>query len=411
MRSTVFANACVCSVVAIVLRIGGAADPEQETCLASGGCRDAAAEVGRRARCLDFYRSLPRREDFFRRVQQPAGMPTKRFQEFLARGGIHPRGVVLTSEYYELPLSVNKSRLQQEVSALLAGADWEGASPQNAKQGVASKHFRLTRGTGGDLVGPFQEVDGRLARSPYIRAILSELGGVVGNVALMRLEPEGFVDEHFDMNPYWDGRVRVHIPIWTNKRVTFRCGQRGEMRSLSMRAGRAYLFDNHLGHSVQNAGSSARVHLTVDLVGSRRFWALVEAGAALGSEPRRPSRPRRVVDEAGGASVAIESWRDQDLQQGIHAVADAMAATAAQLGLGGEARSVADAWKASAPAAARSEDVHLVQRLAVERACEAPDEVNVSRAGLVEVIDSVAAIHRLAEADAELPVIGGVAVQ
>ena len=42
-----------------------------------------------------------------------------------------------------------------------------------------------------------------------------------------------------------------------------------------MAAGKVYLFDNHMGHSVRNDGTEARVHLTVDLVGSRRFWNMV----------------------------------------------------------------------------------------------------------------------------------------
>ena len=78
-------------------------------------------------------------------------------------------------------------------------------------------------------------------------------------------------------------RVRVHIPIVTNKQVVFSCGQRGDEVRLHMKAGRAYLFDNHLGHAVRNDGSTPRVHLTVDLVGSRRFWELVRLSRRISS--------------------------------------------------------------------------------------------------------------------------------
>ena len=40
------------------------------------------------------------------------------------------------------------------------------------------------------------------------------------------------VEAHFDTDPYWVPRVRVHIPVRTNEHVLFKCGQRGdEVRS------------------------------------------------------------------------------------------------------------------------------------------------------------------------------------
>mmetsp|Transcript_131639 Transcript_131639/g.421126 ORF Transcript_131639/g.421126 Transcript_131639/m.421126 type:complete len:438 (+) Transcript_131639:87-1400(+) len=379
---------------------------------AAGACSGNSGES--RRICEDFYANLPDRRAFFQRVQPPPGVPAERFGQLLAKGGIHPRGVILASEFYELPLVINSSRLQEEVDALLAAAEWESASPGNAAQGVVSKHLRLTRGVG-DLVGPFQEDSGRLAKSPYIRLLLASLGGVIGNTALMSLEPNGTVEAHFDTNDYWHARVRVHIPVRTNKKVWFSCGQKDEMQTLNMRVGRAYLFDNHLGHSVENKGKSTRIHLTVDLVGNGRFWELVKRSIKHGSTKKKGRGTKQEMSEAKDAKVATEVWNDEALQSGCRAVSEAIVSTASQLGLGTAAERVTSAWcpsgdgaAAGAPRRSRREDIGELRRLAVEQSCEANPASHLSPGpGLVEVVESVVELHRLAEADAELNAIGG----
>lgn len=71
-----------------------------------------------RRQCEEFYSGLPSRSAFFRRVEVPPEFAERRqeFGHMLARGGIHPRGVVLASEFYELPLRLNGSLLEEEVS-------------------------------------------------------------------------------------------------------------------------------------------------------------------------------------------------------------------------------------------------------------------------------------------------------
>ena len=55
--------------------------------------------------------------------------------------------------------------------------------------------------------------------------MLRSLRSVVGNVAFMKLEPGEEVEMHFDTSAYWHNRVRVHIPVVTNDKVIFKCGQ------------------------------------------------------------------------------------------------------------------------------------------------------------------------------------------
>ena len=111
----------------------------------------------------------------------------------LARGGIHPRGVVLDSEFFELPLRFDPELLASEMSLLTEGAGWEGADASNVKQGVVSTHFRLSHTGSKKLNGPFHDVDERLQRAPYTRKVLGSLGSVIGNTAYMRLPPNASV--------------------------------------------------------------------------------------------------------------------------------------------------------------------------------------------------------------------------
>merc|ERR1719221_2402032 len=154
----------------------------------------------------------------------------------------------------------------------------------------------------------------------------------------MKLAPGGFVDAHFDMSNYWDTRVRLHIPVRTNRHVIFSCGQRDEVHKLNMKRGKVYLFDNHLGHSVKNGGKSPRIHLVLDMVGTRKFWDLVAHGRQIGSTPKRASSTAHTVVEDKEAQIAIETWRDADLKRNCSALVAAMASTAAQLNLEAEGR-------------------------------------------------------------------------
>ena len=227
-------------------------------------------------RCFAAYRQIPRRSNFFSRIPQPPNMPVHVFHGLLARGGIHPRGVILDSEFILLPVRCMhhnvciyttyprrtrrtsklryaldstrrlcaRSLLRWEVCGItrLRKTEPKGSVAYHRRQinaneshprmtnslrqkpslqmmlQVVSSHLRLIAGSK-DLIGPFKAVDERLARSPYIRKVLSAFGSVLGNVAFMALEPGARVEPHFDTNKYWYPRVRVHLPVATNDQV------------------------------------------------------------------------------------------------------------------------------------------------------------------------------------------------
>jgi len=109
-------------------------------------------------------------------------------------------------------------------------------------------------------------------------------------------------------------RVRIHIPLTTNSEVTFLCGQHGEEMPLHMKVGHTYVLNNHLAHAVKNGGTTPRIHLTVDLIGSRRFWGQMQ-GIRSSSELWKPAEkacaapPARYKD----SPVVLEGWDDQTL--------------------------------------------------------------------------------------------------
>ena len=88
--------------------------------LSASQCSDHTCAAPRHAtrECEEAYVVYPRRTTFFRNVHPPPNVEPRKFQMMLAQGGIHPRGVVLTNEFFQLPLALVVSLLQEEVAAL-----------------------------------------------------------------------------------------------------------------------------------------------------------------------------------------------------------------------------------------------------------------------------------------------------
>lgn len=136
--------------------------------------------------CFYQYASKPRRSEFFSRIERPPGVAPEVFPRMLAKGGIHPRGVVLDSDFYQLPIKFNASEIRAEMDKLSIG--WRTSEKQHAEQGVVSSYLRLTEGAE-DLVGAFREVEQRLKRSPRLTGLLGVFESVIGNCGLLRLAP------------------------------------------------------------------------------------------------------------------------------------------------------------------------------------------------------------------------------
>ena len=77
----------------------------------------------------------------------------------------------------------------------------------------------------------------------------------------MRLTPGSRIKEHTDLDlSFEDGMVRIHIPVTSNADVEFRLNN----SRIVMEAGDAWYLRLSDPHSVENRGSTDRVHLVVD---------------------------------------------------------------------------------------------------------------------------------------------------
>jgi hypothetical protein len=117
------------------------------------------------------------------------------------------------------------------------------------------------------------KVTDALNSAPYLQQVLASFGQVIGRSRLMRLAPGTEVPPHTDTNFHWFKRVRIHIPIITDDKVLFQCGD----KSLNMKPGEAWIFDSWKYHEVHNNGNTLRVHLVIDTCGDADFWEMVAA--------------------------------------------------------------------------------------------------------------------------------------
>ena len=145
-----------------------------------------------------------------------------------------------------------------------------------------------------------------LARCPYLLQTIASFGATVGRTRLMRLSGGAEVKLHVDQGYYWTERVRVHVPIVTQPTVRFECGS----EAINMAAGECWIFDTWRLHRVLNADNRSRIHLVCDTVGGERFWAMVDAGRAVGAgdEPANWLLQRIEFDQAAVQDMRFESF-------------------------------------------------------------------------------------------------------
>lgn len=174
----------------------------------------------------------------------------------------------LSRPFIRLPFRFDADRLASDVAAIDDAAWMPHPSGMRGNSAVA-----LISRDGGDN----DEFEGRmqptthLRRSPYIAQVMESFGEILARSRLMRLAPNCEVQMHVDFNYHWYTRVRVHVPVLTDPRVTFSCGD----ERVHMQPGECWIFDSWRRHRVINASDSDRVHLVVDLSGSSRFWQMV----------------------------------------------------------------------------------------------------------------------------------------
>lgn len=193
--------------------------------------------------------------------------------------------------FLRLPIRFCAETLAREVKALPQSA-WM-PHPQNFPGNESAPLVSPGGQTTHSWQGPMDPTP-HLLDSPYMKALLAELGGVWGRSRLMGLAPGAEVPLHVDIHYYWRTHIRIHIPIVTNPDVRFTCGD----EAVHMAAGECWTFDSFRLHHVRNGGSERRIHLVIDTVGGARIWELMDSARNGAEPPAEPWFPRSLEEEA-----------------------------------------------------------------------------------------------------------------
>ena len=182
--------------------------------------------------------------------------------------------------FIQLPLRFDAETLEREVRALPA-ASWV-PHPTGFPGNEAVRLVTVGGQPTDAFEGPMRPTE-NLARCPYIQEVMGELDGVWSRSRLMGLGPGAEVPLHVDAHYHWRTHLRIHIPVITDPRVRFTCGD----ETIHMAPGECWLFDSFRWHRVQNDWTERRVHLVLDTVMTPALRALVDsAQGSPAGEPR-----------------------------------------------------------------------------------------------------------------------------
>lgn len=179
--------------------------------------------------------------------------------------------------FIQLPLQFDAAVLAREISGFGA-KDWR-EHPQKYPGNLWLPLLAVNGDPDNDSFAGRMRPTPYLLQCPYLMQVLSRIGAVWGRTRLMKLTGRAEVSSHFDVNYYWRGRSRVHVPIATKPTVRFICGD----SEVNMAPGECWIFDTWRTHRVINDSEDERIHLVADTVGSDEFGELVRDGRMPGN--------------------------------------------------------------------------------------------------------------------------------
>lgn len=192
-----------------------------------------------------------------------------------------------------LPLSFDPARLARDL-AQLGPADWTSHFvTQNYEGDWSAIGLRAPAGARHPVMMIYPDPGATdftaspfLARMPYMQSVLACFDCPLGAVRLMRLAAGSRIREHHDHDlDAESGTARLHIPITSNRAVTFHLNG----TPVPMNPGETWYLRLSDPHAVVNGGTTDRVHLVIDAVVNDWLRArLLEAAAP---RPAATSRP------------------------------------------------------------------------------------------------------------------------
>jgi len=172
--------------------------------------------------------------------------------------------------FVKLPIQFDVATLEREVRAL-PPSSWV-PHPDKFPGNEAVRLVTVNGQATDNFEGPMRPA-ADLEQLPYVRQVMGAIGGVWSRSRLMGLGPGAQVPVHVDARYHWRTHLRIHIPIITNPKVLFTCGD----ETIHMAAGECWLFDSFRWHRVENNWTERRVHLVLDTVMTPQLRTLVDA--------------------------------------------------------------------------------------------------------------------------------------
>ena len=211
-----------------------------------------------------------------------------------------------TQPFVKLPIRFDAAALEAEVRALPASA-WV-PHPTGFKGNEAVRLVTVGGRPTDEFDGPMRPTE-NLARCPYIQEVMAELDGVWTRSRLMGLGAGAEVPKHVDAHYHWRTHIRIHIPVITDPKVLFTCGD----ETVHMAPGECWIFDSFRFHRVENGWTDRRVHLVLDTVMTPSLRKLIDAGqSGPSAEPKYLSpgdRPRAELRfEQFNAPIIMSPW-------------------------------------------------------------------------------------------------------
>lgn len=112
--------------------------------------------------------------------------------------------------------------------------------------------------------------------SRFLKQFAKEQNSQLGRAMIVRLAPNGRVDEHIDEGTYYERRDRYHFVLQSLGGSILNSG--GE--SITMREGELWWFDNSQPHSALNPAGDWRIHVIFDMSPTRLKRESAVTGAA-----------------------------------------------------------------------------------------------------------------------------------
>lgn len=204
-----------------------------------------------------------------------------------------PKRLADLPDRLRLPLAFDAARMAREVSEI-AEADWIAHFvPQHYEGGWSVLPLRCKAGATHPIMMAVSDPSASafeatpwLTRAPYLQEVLSAFTCPLLSVRLMRLDPGSRIKPHSDHDlDAALGQARLHVPVTSNPDVAFWLNG----AQVHMQPGEAWYLRLSDTHSIENHGTTARVHLVIDCKVDARLSTMLVDAAAGAQEGKQPT--------------------------------------------------------------------------------------------------------------------------